>query len=304
MAEDTFFEILDDIGLTVNQAQVYFVLLKAGKKGGIVRDLDHNLEIKRTNIYPILGELIEMGCVKEGGRAEKSKNATIYVAVDPLEFIDHLIDIKKNEIKELNDIKNRSKPLQKIYIEGVQITLNEVNLSLKPYFEPLINVGWKIASYNERKESTIIEYEVFDCILNSPNAILLKDCSFHVFKFDYDISADNSALDFFSKGLKRKTKEMRSYFFDIKQFQLVDDKITLFGNKYDCFRMFLKTKDLENSDYFPELSEEMLREKNFEAGKAVIIPIKERIFYLWAENDHILEEMVRPIFKVHQINFI
>ena len=96
LKENEILDLLKDVGFTRNQALVYLALMKAGKKGHIVRELDHALDIKRTNIYPILSDLIDLRCVKEGGQAEKSKNATIFIALDPLEFIDHLIQKKKN----------------------------------------------------------------------------------------------------------------------------------------------------------------------------------------------------------------
>ncbi|MFX0072502.1 MAG: helix-turn-helix domain-containing protein [Candidatus Hermodarchaeota archaeon] len=304
--ENEIIELLQNFGLTSNQAQVYLALLKAGTKGSIVRELDHALDIKRTNIYPILNDLIELGCVKEGGRAEKSKNASIFIAIDPIKFIDHLIQKKQLEITTLNEIKKtHSTLLQNIFKKGFEIKLNEIDASLKPYFKPLIDSGWRIQSYVERKELTMFNYQVYDCLLYAPHARFLKDCSFHLFLFDYDIEKDKNALVFFTQGLKRKTKEMKSYFFDIKQFQLIDDEFQAFNNKFHCFKMRVKVKDLENSDYFTKVSQDSTKKEvrniYYEIGKAIIIPIKEKIFYLWAESDEILYEMIKPVFKTENI---
>ena len=304
LKENEIIELLDSIGLTRNQTLVYLALIKAGMKGSIVREIDHALDIKRTNIYPILSDLIEIGCVKEGGRAEKSKNAQIFIAVNPVEFLDHLIQKKHAEIDTLLEIKkNHSHYLQTIFKKGIEVNLDEIDSNLKPYFKPLVDNGWRIQSYIERKELAMFNYEVYDCLLHAPHARFLKDCSFHLFIFDYDIEKDMNALEFFTQGLKRKTKEMKSYFFDIKQFQLIDDKLLMFKKELNCFKMRVKIKDLENSEYFNEILEEFKdngsKNRYYEIGKAIILPIKEKIFYIWAESDEILKEMVAPIFMIN-----
>ena len=304
--EKELIELLKDIGFSRNQALVYLALLKAGMKGSIVRELDHALDIKRTNIYPILSDLIEIGCIKEGGQAEKSKNATIFIAIDPVKFLDHLIQRKKIEIANLQQIKEtHSKFLQTIFKKGIEVNLEDIDSKLIFYFKPLLDRGWWIQSYIERKELAMFNYQAYDCLLHAPHARVLKDCSFHLFIFDYDIEQDFNALEFFKQGLKRKTKEMKSYFFDIKQFQLADDKLNIFEKQLHCFNMRIKIKDLENSDYFTEIIGEFkeYERKNqyYEIGKAVILPIKEKIFYLWAESEEILKEMINPILKIESI---
>ena len=301
--EHEIIELLENIGLTRNQARVYFALIKAGNKGNIVRELDHALDIKRTNIYPILNDLIELGCVRESGQAEKSKNATIFTAIDPAEFIDHIIQRKHAEIDQLLEIKKiHSIYLQNIFKKGIEVKLDEIDSSLRPYFISLIDSGWRIESYVERKELALFNYQVYDCLLHAPNAHYLKDCSFHLFVFDYNIEGDKNALEFFTQGLKRKTKEMKSYFYDVKQIQLIDDKLLMFDKEMRCFKMMVKIKDLEDSEYFPkilQISKKNLRKNHYyEIGKAIILPIKEKIFYLWAESDEILKEMVIPIFMI------
>jgi ATP-dependent RNA circularization protein (DNA/RNA ligase family) len=36
----------------------------------------------------------------------------------------------------------------------------------------------------------------------------------------------------------------------------------------------------------------------YKIGKAIILPINEKIFYLWAESEQILNEMVEPILEI------
>ncbi len=305
MREDKFIELLESIGLTHNQSLIYFTLIKAGKKGSIVRELDHTTDIKRTNIYPILHELIYLGCIIEGGYAEKSKNATIYIAVEPINFINNLLQKKRNEIDHLQKFKEtNTKSLQTIFQEGMEITLDEIDPILKDYFKPLIMSGWKIHSCVKRKEIPMFDYEVYDCMLYAPHASILKDCSFHLFTFGYDIQNDENALEFFSQSLKRKTKEMKSYFFDIKQIQLLNEKVEFLNNTFLSYKMRIKTKDLKNSKYFSEELKDNINvenSENYEIGKAVIIPIKNKLFYLWAESNQILSEIIEPIIKIEKL---
>ena len=68
--------------------------------------------------------------------------------------------------------------------------------------------------------------------------------------------------------------------------------------------MQIKTSDLKNSKYFSEeLKEDINLKKSdyFEIGKAVIIPIKNKLFYLWAESNQILSEIISPIIKIEKI---
>ncbi|MFX1500515.1 MAG: helix-turn-helix domain-containing protein [Promethearchaeota archaeon] len=305
MREENFVELLEKIGLTRNQSLIYFTLLKAGKNGSIVREIDHATDIKRTNIYPILHELIDLGCIIEGGYAEKSKNATIYIAIEPIKFVEQLIQKKRDEIDHLHKFKeSHLKSLQTIFQEGIEIILADIDPILKNYFEPLVMTGWKIHSYIKRKEIPMLDYEVYDCMLYAPHARVLKDCSFHLFIFGYDIQNDQNALQFFSQSLKRKTKEIKSYFFDIKQIQLLDEEVKFFSNTFPSYKMLVKNSDLKNSTYFSEELKEdidMKKSEYFEIGKVVMIPAKNKLFYLWAESNQILSEIIEPIIKIEKL---
>ncbi|MBY9006143.1 MAG: hypothetical protein KGD63_05250 [Candidatus Lokiarchaeota archaeon] len=302
--EDNLIEILKETGLSYNEALVYFTLLKAGNKGNIVKDLTHTLPLQRTNIYSILHKLIELNCVKESGFAEKSKNATIFIAIEPINYLENLVRNRQNKLHKIQEIqKDYSDVFQSIFLEGMEFSYDEIDLIIKPYLKPLIEKGWKIKSYFERKETLMFYYKVFDCMLFTQNARILNDCSFHLFIFDYSIEDDENAFLFFLQGLKRKTKEMKSYFFDIKEFKLFDDSIELSGKTYPIFNMKIKVKEIKNSDYFIKNSsafrdiETLNLDDFYEIGKAVILPIKDKIFYLWAESDKILKELTEPIIK-------
>ena len=277
--ESQLISIFQSFGLSQNESQVFLALTSYGKKGSIVKELNHILPIQRTNIYNILHKLIEFGCVKEGGQALKAKNATIYIASEPIQYLNELIEKKQDELKNLQKIKQKySDALHSIFQRGLEVSFDDLDLLIKPYFEPLVNAGWKIKSYTIRKE--MFDYEVYDCVLFAPHAKFLKDCSFHLFIFGYDIQNDKTALDFFSKSLKRKTKEMKTYSLDINNLQLIDDTVKIFDKTFLCFKM----KDGERN-----------------IGKAIILPLREKLFYFWAESDAILKEMAEPIFRVNNL---
>ena len=301
--ESQYVETLHESGLTLNEAMVYFAMVKYGGKGCIVKELDHELPIKRTNIYSVLKRLVQLGCAQEAGQAEKSKNATIFKAINPSDFINQLIEEKKLELETLEKIKNyHVRDLQSIYQEGMEFAFDEINPIIQPYFKPLLQQGWKIKSYIVRKGTPMFDYEVYDCLLHAPQSKYIKDNSFHLFIFDYDIEKDENALSFFINNLKKKTRETKSFFFDIKEIKLIDDIMVLNDQKYTIFKMEVKVSQLKDSVYFKNISSE-LREMNnreyFEIGKALIIPNKNKLFYLWAESDDILKDMAEPIFLIN-----
>ena len=303
--ERKLFELFQNLGLNRKESEVFLALLKSGKKGNIVKELTHTLQIERTTLYSILKKLIKLGFIYEGGKAEKSKNATIFIAIQPKNLFKNLVSQKEQELKQYKNFElMHSEFLQNIYDEGFEFPFNELDTTIQPYFLPLIEKNWKIKSYVFRRE--VLDYDVYDCMLYVPYAKLLKDNSFHLFKFNYNIEKDEGALRFFSQGLKRKTEEMKSYFFDIK-LKLIDDKITFYNKIYPSFKMMIKVKDLKSSEYFMSISDDLKTAINndsedlYEIGKAVILPIGKKLFYLWAESNDILKEIIEPIFQVEEI---
>lgn len=302
--ERKLFELFHNLGLNPKESEVFFTLLKSGKKGNIVKELTHTLQIERTTLYSILKKLIKLGFIYEGGKAEKSKNATIFIAIHPKNLFRTLVSQKERELKKYKDFESKhSEFLQNIYDDGFEFPFNEIDSQIQLYFLPLVKKNWKIKSYVFRRE--VLDYDVYDCMLYVPYAKLLKDNSFHLFRFNYNIEQDENALRFFSQGLKRKTEEMKSYFFDIK-LKLIDDKITFYNKIYPGFKMMIKVKDLKSSEYFMSISDDLKTainnnsEELYEIGKAAILPIGKKLFYLWAESDNILKEMVEPIFKLEK----
>ncbi len=308
--EKNLIEILQNTGLNYKEALVYFTLLKSGNRGNIVKELIHSLpaNMKRTTIYSTLRKLVNIGVVMESGQADTSKNATIFIGTKPTDYYNKLIAIKQKELESLKQMMiTHSNELDKIYSDGIELKYEEIDHFIKPYFKPLVKNGWKVKSVVIRKDMPLLDYIVYDCMLYAPHARYLKDNSYHLFIFDYNIGNDRNALQFFINRLKRKTKDMKSYFFDIKEFQLIDDVIEIDNMEFPVFKMGTNAEEFRKSEYFTKvdliMNDNVDREgSNFkEIGKAAIVPIKNKLFYLWAESDQILKEMIVPILKIEMI---
>ena len=335
--EEEFIRALEKSGLNYNEALVYFSLIKLGQKGATVYDLDHHFTpfLKRTTIYSILRKLIELGCVSEGKQKQGSRKVRLFIANKPEEFYDKIILEKEAELDILKDLKEKFLDyFNIIYQEGMEYLLEELDDFIQPYLRPLVEKGWKITSYLIKKEVPLFEYTVYDCMLKSPNAKYLKENSFHLFLFDDNIEKDITSLQFFIKGLKSKTHEIVSYFSDIKEYILEDKKFEFYNKTYPGFNLTVKLEDLKNSKFFDEVingirsywkkgdigehlattskdyqeqnsnhKKELITEDSLDIWKAVIIPIQNKLFFLWAESYEILKEMVEPIFIIEKIPF-
>ncbi len=333
--EEEFIQALEKSGLNYNEALVYFSLIKLGQKGTTVYELDHHFTpfLKRTTIYSILRKLIELGCVREGEQKQGSRKVTLFIANKPEEYYDRIILEKEEELLILKSLKEKySDYFRIIYQEGMEYYIEELDELIQPYLRPLVEKGWRITSYLIKKEVPLFEYTVYDCMLKSPNAKYLKENSFHLFLFDENIENDTNSLQFFIKGLKNKTHEIVSYFSDIKEYKLEDRKLEFFKKTYPGFNLTVKLEDLKNSKFFDEVidgirsywkkgdigehlapnlkdSQEQIdnhekarfSEDSLDIWKAVIIPIQNKLFFLWAESYEILKEMVEPIFIIEKI---
>jgi len=335
--EEEFIRALEKSGLNYNDALVYFSLIKLGQKGATVYELDHHFTpfLKRTTIYSILRKLIELGCVREDKQKQGSRKVTLFIANKPEEYYDRIILEKEEEVDDLKHLKEKySDYFNIIYQEGMEYVLEELDELIQPYLGPLVEKGWRITSYLIKKEIPLFEYTVYDCMLKSPHAKYLKESSFHLFLFDDNIEKDTTSLQFFIKGLKNKTHEIVSYFNDIKEYKLEEKKMEFYNKTYLGFNLTVRLEDLKNSKFFDEVIDgirsywkkgdigehlapkskdlqeevdiherEILLDDLLDIWKAVIIPVKNKLFFLWAESYDILKEMGEPIFIIEKIAF-
>lgn len=286
--EQKLIDNLKKTGLSQEESRIYLTLIQHGKKGTYVKDLTRHTSIERTTIYSLLKRLIEKRCVIEAEQSNAPKNAKIFIALSPINFIKKVLEEKERQLKELKELELiLADKLEKIFQMSVVYPIEEVNEFLKPYLKPLIEKGWKIISQIIEKSEINFGFEAYDCILLSPDAKIIKDSGFIAFKFDYEIENDNNSIDFIINLLRRKGKEeIINKGIGVKDVKLTDSKIKIFGKIFPSFKIeFLFN---QNNEYQ-------------ELTKSIILPIKKKIFFIWTETHEILKEIVEVVFKVENI---
>ncbi|MFW9988434.1 MAG: helix-turn-helix domain-containing protein [Candidatus Odinarchaeota archaeon] len=303
--DNKFITVLNELGLNENEALIYFTLLKEGNKGATVNELMHNLDdiFNRTTVYSIINKLIRLGCVKDAGPSKGSRKATKFKAIKASKFFSKLISNKQQELNKIKELKERfSDYLDIIYQNGMEYSIEELDDEIQIYLLPLIEKGWKVKSYLVKKDVPPFDYDVYDCMLYSPDAKIIQENSFHLFHFKHEIEHDKETLKFFTNALKKKTEEIIGYYSDIKNYHLEESEIEFFDRNFPAFVLRVKVEDLLNSDYFSDLKEISNIYKDFnpsnyvEIWKSITFPIKKDIYFLWAESNEILQEMVEAIF--------
>ncbi len=285
---EEFTRALQITGLTYEEALIYFTLIKHGKEGTYVRDLDYHLSIERTTIYSILNRLIEKECVKVTKKSEAPKKAKTFVATNPTVFIDKILREKKQKVKEIEIMRlNFADKLEEIFLKSMEYSLEDIDEFLKPYLEPLILKGWKVIEQLVEKSKRNYMFEIYDCTLITPKAKYVKDCGFLVVNFDYVVETDKNTLNFMIDLLKKVGKEqVLNKGIGVKDVNISDSQIEFYNKKYHSF----KVKFLwPYTDEYQELT------------KSVVLPTNSKIFFLWAETHEIVKEMVDVIFNVENI---
>jgi len=139
MQNDHYIEILREIGLSPNEASVYFAMVQLGPSP--ILKISRTSEVKRTTIYSVIESLKEKGLV----RLEMKGFKKLFVAESP-ERLESILEQKKNEFKKhLNDFlgiynKGGGETLIKIYegIEATKTIYNELLRDIKPGEDYLI----------------------------------------------------------------------------------------------------------------------------------------------------------------------
>ncbi|MFX1340009.1 MAG: helix-turn-helix domain-containing protein [Promethearchaeota archaeon] len=300
--EVTFINSLLRMDLNYEEAQIYFNLLKYGKSGSIVRKLREDLPfIERTTLYSILRRLIEKNCVMESSSSKKSQKLKTFIATAPEEYFNKIFLKKKQEFEDLQEIKNNILDnLQKIYTRGLEIFIEDLDPSTLPYFQPLIDNGWKIKTQKINKGLNILGGEMYyEYHIQPPNNFEKKIESVGLILSIYDSVIENNdvILKFIFKQIKKSIKQIHKG--DFNDINLLDNKIELFGNKFSS--LIIKARDQKSKVFL-------------EFGKTAILPIKNKLFFIWEElihdqkgyneieQENVLKEIVSAIFEVEKIS--
>ncbi|TXT66176.1 MAG: putative Sugar-specific transcriptional regulator TrmB [Promethearchaeota archaeon] len=284
---EDYIKSLEKMGLNEEEAKVYFTLINHGKRGTYVRDLTKHLSINRTTLYSIVNRLIEYGCVTESDESNAPKNAKTFIAINPKLYFEKILSQKRKKLIELEDISDRiGLKLQELYLKSMEFSQGEIDDYLKPYISPLIKKGWKVIAHVVEKSQITYGFEAYDCLLYNPNAKMVNDAGFMIFKYDFNVENDEETLKYMYKMLKMKAEEeIMNKELGITDIKLIEAEISLNNKKYQGFRPQFKFKDKEA---FIELTE------------MVILPIKDKIFSLWAESHDYIEEMAQVVFSVEK----
>jgi DNA-binding MarR family transcriptional regulator len=281
---DNFIRDLQATGLNYEESMIYFTLLQNGSKGTYASELANKLNFKRTSMLSKLNHLVKKGCVHIKPDPRASRGVQRFAALSPVEFIRHKVEETRQNWEILEKIeKSTGKRLEKLFHQGVEYGLGDLDPFLVPYLSPLLEKGWKLVEQDIEKSQMSHGFDVYDCTLMPPQAQLVKDCGFMVFKFQYTVETDETTVNFITDLLLRRgAGEIFQKDIGVKDIHISRSIVEIFNNKYTSLKMeFL---------FSPQAGYQ-------ELTKSAIIPIGNQIFFLWGEDQQIVEEMASAIFQ-------
>ncbi|MFX1257811.1 MAG: hypothetical protein ACFFAN_08130 [Promethearchaeota archaeon] len=297
-----FIDSLQKMELNYKEALIYFKLIKYGQSGTIVRKLNEELHfIDRTTIYSILRRLIEKACVIEGPPSDDFRRATTFIAIEPAEYFNKIFLKKKQELVELREMKQSTLILlQNIYESGLEISSNDLDAFILPYFQPLLKKEWKVKSQKVEQGLNLFGGNLYyEYQLQVPRKLYknVNLLGFLVSIFDSDVENNKITLKFFIHQLKKIIKQMHQA--DFNEINISDGEVEYFTKLFPT--IIIKAKDKRSKAYL-------------EFGRTVILPIKNKIFFIWEELRHenvepnkteihnVLKIIVKQIFKIEGIS--
>ena len=300
--DEMYIDSLLKLDLNYEEAQIYFNLLKYGQSGSIVRKLREDLPfIERTTLYSILRRLIEKSCVKEGNSSSEAKRLKTFIATDPVEYFNKIYLKKKQEFEELQEIKtNILDNLQIIYTRGLELSSEDLDPFIIPYFQPLLKNGWKIKTQKIIEGINILGGEVYyEYHIQPPKSFekKIETVGLLLSIYDSDIENDDIILNFIFKQIKKSIKQLHKG--DFEKIDVIDDQIELFGNQFSS--LIIKARDQKTKVIL-------------QFGKTAVLPLKNKLFFIWEELIHdqkgyneieqerVLREFVKAILQVEGIS--
>lgn len=301
--ESFYIDNLQKLDLNEEEALIYFTLIKHGKLGTIARKLNEELySIERTRIYSILRKLNEKGCIIEGPPSEDARKPKTYIAEEPVKYFNKIYNQIEKRLEELDNFnENILEDISNLYTSGLEISPDDLDSTILPYFKPLLKKGWKVKSQKIEKGINLLGgdlYYEYQLQLPKDSYKKIDLLGFLISIFDSDIEKDDITLKFFINQLKKIIKQMhQADFHDIK---ISDGEIEFIGKKFPS--IIIKAKEKKSQTYI-------------EFGGTVVLPIKNKIFFIWEELQqdnvefdkeelhNLLEEMVELILRVEGISF-
>jgi len=203
-------------GLSIEEAKVYLCILKKGKEGAKVGQLDEDLSIKRTTIYRIIDRLISKGWILKLPLMPRS--AQDFIARPLNDIFDERIQQKEEELKILKSFR---------YIMGETLENGWIDISeIKKDFQLYSEKSFDYKSLGITGEE--------------------KDCGLIIFEYNKNVKEDviiRAALQLSSE----KMREPIQPDLDLKEFTIPDlEDIRIEDTKiqdYLGMTMYFKFKD-------------------------------------------------------------
>ena len=238
-------------GLSIEEAQVYLALLKKGKEGDIVGNLNEELAIKRTTIYRILERLLDKEWVVK--LTDPSQRAQIFIARPLTSILDERIQQREEELKILKSFRF----IMGESLENGWIDLSEIDKESKS----LLKKGFDFKTLGITGEE--------------------KDCGLLIFEYDSPIENDiisKAALQLSCERLRLSTQideDIEEYTNpDLEELKFESTKIKeyLGAIMYIKFKEGSKTAKMIGTDWII-------------AAKLVAIPMKNKIYVIWGSEE-------------------
>jgi len=273
-SENIFIKNLQKLDLDEDEAMIYFTLLKKGKSGTIARKLNEDIfSIDRTRIYSILKKLIEKGCVKKGPSSKDARKPKKFIAIEPKQYFELIMDKTQSKLDELDEFKETILiNLNNIFENANEISRDNLEPFIIPYFTQLIKQGWKVVDQNIKKGLNLLGGEImYEYHLTPPLEYqnFLKLMGLIACVYDTKVDLEPGVIKFVVGQIKNIIKDTHSPDFD---------KLTITE----------MTSNLEGIEVFSLniIGQEKKFKKTIKFGETLIIPINNKIFFIWEEINH------------------
>ena len=239
-------------GLSIEEAKVYLALLKLGKDGVKVGQLDEFLSIKRTTIYRIIDRLISKDWIVK--LTLMARRAQLFIARELNDIFDERIQQKEEELKVLKSFRF----IMGENLENGWIDLSDIKNDLQVY-------GQKSFDFKN------LEMIGFD-----------KDCGLIIFDYNKKIEDEviiRAALQLSSEKLREPIQpnldEKAFTILDLEDIKIEDIKIRdyLGMTMYFKFKKGSETGNNVGTDWMV-------------ATRQVAVPLKNKIYVVWGSEEN------------------
>jgi len=238
-------------GLSIEEAKVYLAVLKRGKEGTKVGELDEDLSIKRTTIYRIIDRLINKGWILKLPLMPRS--AQDFIARPLNDILDERIQQKEEELKILKSFRY----IMGETLENGWIDISEIKKDFQLYSETAFDF----------KSLGIMGKE--------------KDCGLIIFEYNKKVSEEviiRAALQLSSE----KMREPIQPDLDIKEYTIPDlEDIKIRDTKIqDYFGMTMYFKFKEGTEIGNNIGTDWIV-----AARHVAVTLDDKIFVVWGSEE-------------------